>query len=260
MFTKKNIIIFSAICLLVGLALFGFKKWKTDSQFEFVEATTGPIMETVYGLGTIKSTSIFELKLGVSTSVEKIFVTEGDSVQRGQSIVKLSSMPLKNTPIEGVVTSINYHPGEIVPPNTVVMKVEDPRDLAVEVKLEQQGALRVKKDQNARLSFESVKGEFFQAKVQAVYSRNEEFVVSIIPEKLPENILPGMTCDVAIVVNQKEKATLIPAKSVQGGLVTIKRNGKRQKIKIEVGAMDPKWVEVVGGELQAGDLIQVRKR
>ncbi|GAB4018709.1 MAG: hypothetical protein Fur0010_20040 [Bdellovibrio sp.] len=260
MFTKKNIIIFVIVSVLIGSALFGFKKWKTDSQYEFVSATQGPIIESVYGLGTIKSKNIFELKLGVSTSVEKILVQEGESLVKNQQIVKLSSMPIKTSPISGVVTLINYHPGEIVPANTPVLKIEDPHELTVEVKLEQQGALRVRKGQKARLSFESVKGEYFSALVTAVFSRNEEFVVAIEPEKLPENILPGMTCDVAIIVNEKDNATLVPVKSVQSGMLTIKRDGRIKKIKVEVGAMDPKWAEIIGGELQNGDLIQVRKR
>lgn len=260
MFTKKNLIILSIILCVTTVGLIGFKKWKSDSQFEFVKVTNGPIIETVYGLGTIKSKNIFELKLGISTSVDKILVEEGDVVAKGQNIVKLASMPMMTTPINGVVTSVNYHPGEIVPTNAVVVKIEDPKELLIEVKLEQQGALRVKKNHKARLSFESVKGEYFDAIVSAIFSRNEEFVVNIKTEKLPENILPGMTCDVAIIVNEKDNATLVPVKSIQGGMLTIKREGKQRKIKVEVGAMDPKWAEVIGGELKESDLVQVRKR
>jgi len=64
---------------------------------------------------------------------------------------------------------------------------------------------------------------------------------------------------VALIVNEKSQATLVPVKSIQSGLMTVKRNGKQKKIKVEIGAMDPKWAEVVGGELQEGDLVMVRK-
>ncbi|PIP93675.1 MAG: secretion protein HlyD [Bdellovibrio sp. CG12_big_fil_rev_8_21_14_0_65_39_13] len=257
---NKKTIIISIVTILIISGMIFFKNWKTNSQFEFVEVTKGPIVESVYGLGTIKSKSIFELKLGVSTSVEKIIVEEGQMIKRGDAIVKLSSMPLKTSPISGVVTVINYHQGEVVPANTPVLRIEDPKELTVEVKLEQQGALRVKREDKARLSFESVKGESFNAQINAIYSRNDEFIVSIVPEKLPDNIMPGMTCDVALIVNEKSQATLVPVKSIQSGLMTVKRNGKQKKIKVEIGAMDPKWAEVVGGELQEGDLVMVRKK
>lgn len=257
---NKKTIIISLVTLLIVAGLVFFKKWKADSQFEFVAITKGPIIESVYGLGTIKSKNIFELKLGVSTSVEKILVEEGETVKLRQPIVKLSSMPLKTSPLAGMVTLVNYHENEIVPANTPVLRIEDPNELTIEVKLEQQGALRVKKGDKARLSFESVKGEFYFAKINAIYSRNEEFIVSIIPEKLPQNIMPGMTCDVALIVDEKNEATLVPVKSVQAGVITVKRNGKNKKIKVEIGAMDPKWAEIKGGELLPDDLIMVRKK
>lgn len=47
------------------------------------------------------------------------------------------------SPLDGVVTVLNYYAGESAPPQATILRVEDLSDRFIEVALEQEGALQV---------------------------------------------------------------------------------------------------------------------
>ena len=97
-----------------------------------------------------------------------------------------------------------------------------------------------------------------QGKVSAIYSRGDEFVTRVEVEGLAPNILPGMTADVSVEIGNIKNALLIPLRSIENGLVTLRRNGKWEKKKIEIGHIDGSLAEVLGNFLKPEDEIRVR--
>src|SRR4051794_28976731 len=49
----------------------------------------GAIVDSVYGIGTVMARNSFQLRFGVTSIIQKIFVAEGDHIQRGQKLVAL---------------------------------------------------------------------------------------------------------------------------------------------------------------------------
>jgi multidrug efflux pump subunit AcrA (membrane-fusion protein) len=109
-----------------------------------------------------------------------------------------------------------------------------------------------------RVVFESIRGEVLTGKVSAIFSRNEEFLAHI-DVSLAENILPGMTADVAIEVSHKDKALLVPLSAISDGRIKLRRDGKRKTIKLKIGSIDGSWAEVVEGDVTVKDEILVPK-
>jgi hypothetical protein len=60
---------------------------------------------------------------------------------------------------------------------------------------------------------------------------------------------------VAIEVSRKEKALLVPLSSVNEGMVTVLRNGKKRRSKVVIGAVDGAWGEVLEGDILPADWI-----
>jgi macrolide-specific efflux system membrane fusion protein len=257
---KPSKMILSALGLILILALLTFFFWRSQNKgLQKASIKRGPIKESIYGIGTVVAKDRFQFKVGQVTTVARIYVEEGQRVQKGQTLLELAGPVKISSPLAGTVVNLPYNPGENVFPDTPVITVENLRDRYVTATLEQQGALRVKKGLPVRINFESIRDQNFQGQVESVYPSKGQFLVRIKVDNLPAEILPGMTGDTSIEVSQKENALLIPALAVNQGKVLIERNGKRKKIDVEIGSMDTEWAEVLAGDLQPEDTILLRR-
>jgi macrolide-specific efflux system membrane fusion protein len=227
-----------------------------NNQVEYVNPRYGPIVEAIYGLGKVKTDRVYEVKLGVIKVIRKIYVREGETVRKGDRLVRFDGDLVFTAPFNGTVTLVAFHENQSVFPQQPVVRVEDLSTKYIEVSLEQQGALRVRPGLPVRVVFESIRGEVLKGKVSAIFSRNEEFLAHIdVP--LADNILPGMTADVAIEVSHKDKALLVPLSAITDGRVRVKRDGKRKTIKLTIGSIDGNWAEVLDGDISVNDEVLI---
>jgi membrane fusion protein, macrolide-specific efflux system len=243
---------------VIGIAS-GILYFKSKSEPE-MNLKLGDVQESIYGLGKVKSDRVFEFKLGVIASIRKAHVKEGDEVKTGQRLLDFDSMESLFAPFDGVIVSRPFNERENVFPQVPILRLEDLKRRYVEVALEQQGALRVEPKQNAKFSFESLRGKTFAGTVESIYPSRDQFFVRIKPEHLPEEILPGMTADVAIEVGKKEKVLLVPNAAVVGGKVTRIRDGEKEKIEVKIGISDGEWAELESGDLKVDDKVLIPRK
>lgn len=247
---------------LIGLAflfLFVIFYFFKNSPQKIVHPVEGPIVESVYGLGTITSNKVFELKFGITSTIEEIYVNEGDQLIKGKPLLKLSDSKIFTAPFDGTVTKLPYTVGETIFPNATILTITDLSDLFILVSLEQEGALRILPHQKCVFSFESLRGEKFEGKVQSIYPDNGEFLVRIQADNLPKQILPGMTADVAIEISKKEKALLVPMAAVSSGHIILIENKTKKKIPVQLGLVDGMMAEIISPKLSVTDSIVVEK-
>ena len=164
-----------------------------------------------------------------------------------------------HSPIEGTVTSVAYKVGELVTPQVSIVTVTNLEHLYLEVSLEQQSILRVKKGQSVSVSFESLRNEKCEGQVASVYPRDSQFIVRIELKTWPSGVLPGMTADVAILVGQKTGVLLVPIRAILAGQVTRIRDGKKERIPIKLGVIDGEWGEVASENILETDELLARK-
>jgi multidrug efflux pump subunit AcrA (membrane-fusion protein) len=240
------------IAAIAGLAV-GIHIWKAYSQR--VHPKVGNMVESVYGIGTVTARHTYQLKLGVSDTIAKLFVDEGAAVQKGQALIALVDNHTIRAPFAGVVTALPYKEGESVFPQIPVLTLTDLKNPYIVVSLEQSGAIPVRRDQKAFLSFESLRGQKLQGIVSAIYPKDGEFYVNIEVPQIPEGILVGMTCDVAIQVAAKENVLQVPMVAVDRGTVTLLKGGIPKKVSVKLGATDGIWTEVTDNSVQLGDTL-----
>ncbi len=247
------------VVVFVG-AVVALLSWKKTRDLPTTTLTRGDLVEAVYGLGTVTANQSYQLKIGVTTAVQKLYVTEGQSVEAGAQLIKLDegNTPFR-APFAGTVTSLPYKIRETVYPQSPILTLMNLKDRTVVINLEQESALRVRAGQPARMSFESIRGKNFTGVVRSLYPSENQFIVRIDIPNLPEEILPGMTGDVAIEVATRHDALLVPIRSVQSGRVLMRVSGKMKKVPITIGAVDGHWGEVLGSEFKVGDEIVLPK-
>ncbi|MFL5785591.1 MAG: efflux RND transporter periplasmic adaptor subunit [Bacteriovoracaceae bacterium] len=219
----------------------------------------GNIVEGVYGIGTVIANQSFQVHVGVTNIVRDIFVKEGDSVKKNQPLISLDGS-LVRAPFDGVITSLPSKVGEVVFIQSNILTLTNLLDRFLVVSLEQEGAIRVKRGQKARLSFESIRETTYDGTVQSVYAQGGNFLARIDIAGLPPQILPGMTADVAIGISEHKNVLLAPTSALEAGVVYLKEKLGTKKIPVKVGITDGIMAEIISGDLKAGDQLLIRKK
>lgn len=243
--------------LLVSLVFYILSTNK--SSYETIAVKEGSIKEAIYGLGTVTSKHKFSFKVGVTKTLEAIYVNKGDDVKKGKPLLKFTDGMRVSSPIDGTVLELPFNAGENVFADKPAISIEDLHSLYVEARIDQQGALRVKSGLPVKLSFENLRSRVFYGKIQSIFPSQNEFVARINVDQLPAEILPGMTTDVAIEVAQKEKALLVPVRAINSGHVLVQKNHRKEKVKVDIGISDDEWAEVTGSSLQKDDEVLIKR-
>ena len=255
-FKSKKFWISLSIFTLIGIA--GLTIANPFGTQEKMRPKLGDVVESIYGLGTVTADKIFRVRAGVTLSVQKIYVKEGDHVKLNDPLVKLDENIMRST-IDGTVTAVSYKEGELVTTQAEIVAVTNLQNLYLEVSLEQQSILRVKTGQQVYVSFESLRNEKYEGQVSSVYPRDSQFIVRIELPSWPGGVLPGMTADVAILIGKKSNVLLIPIRSIVAGQVTRIRNGKKERVSVKLGVLDGEWAEVTSKNISESDELVMRK-
>jgi macrolide-specific efflux system membrane fusion protein len=260
LFTHHKLTMIFIVIIGVGLLLYA-RNWQRKSQgLLTAPLRRGHIVEAVYGIGTVVADRRVDVRAGQVDHLDQTFVKEGYVVKKGDRLVAIGGI-LQRAPFAGTITYISYKKGELVFPQTIVVSLVDMKDRYVTVSLEQQGALRVRPGQAVHISFDSMRDEIFQGTVRAAYSNNSEFLARIDVSSLPANVLPGMTADVAIIIQEKPDVLLVPVAAIEGtGVWKRSKVGPPQKIEIKTGLIDNDMAEVSAGAIEAGDQLVIHMK
>jgi macrolide-specific efflux system membrane fusion protein len=252
---KKTALFVIIPAIVAGTAAFLFSGYDMFNRNNRIRPRVGPIVEAVYALGTVRSDSVYNLKMGVAATVKRLYVIEGQRVKGSSPLVAGDTGMVFRAPFGGTVTKIHCEEGEVVMPGAPLLTLMDLNRTYVLLSLDQNSALRMQKDMKAQLSFETLRGKLLHGTVESIYPSNGQFLARINVKEIPPGILPEMTADVAIEVSRKEKALLVPLSSVNEGMVTVLRNGKKRRSKVVIGAVDGAWGEVLEGDILPADWI-----
>ena len=220
----------------------------------------GTVMDTVYGIGTVTATRSYSIKPGVIQTLKSLYVKEGDFVKKDQRLAHIDSIDYKS-PFDGVVNYLPFKEGENIFAQVPTLVVTDLGDRYIVVNLVQQGAMRVKPGQRAILSFDSFRDIKYEGSVTSVYSYNGNFLARIDVKNLSSEILPDMTADIAIVINELKDVLIIPTVAYENGVVWLKRgHGVPTSEHVKLGVIDDLNAQVVEGDIHEGDQLIIRKK
>jgi membrane fusion protein, macrolide-specific efflux system len=220
---------------------------------EAIYPSKGTIVEAVYGLGTVESDNVFHAKAAMVTFVEEFFVKEGQDVKKGDKLYSLQGGTMIKSPLEGRVTSIPVTIRENLFPQTIILTVIDLKNIFLSVSLDQEAALRIKNGMKSEATFEFFRNSKLLGAVESIYSQDDQFIAKVRFENWPQGILTGMTADVSFEIDRKEDALLVPTQAIVNGFLTIKREKKKNKMKVEIGLKDEEKAEILSPEIGLTD-------
>jgi macrolide-specific efflux system membrane fusion protein len=248
------------VCVLVLAGGFYWYKKNKQSSINTEVIKRGNIIESVYGIGTLTPSRSLAIKSGVTSTIHRLYVKEGQVVEKNETLVELEGIGTFKAPFAGTVVSTPFKEGEIVYAQTSVVTLVDPEGTYLLVSLEQQGALNLKPNLLVKISFDGLREQVFDGKVDSIFSTGVDFLAHISLKKIPDFVLAGMTADVAIILQEKKDSLLIPVASLEQKNAVLKRGGKVIRVPVTLGLIDGAYAEILSGDVQEGDEAVLIKR
>jgi len=168
-------------------------------------------------------------------------------------------------PFGGEITRAVSKMGDQVNAGTVAFRLDDLSRLLVDVAVSEVDINQVEVGQDAVLTFDSILGKEYAGRVVEVSSVGEteagvvNFTVTVEIIAADEQVKPGMTAGVTIVVSKLEDVLLVPNRAVRvedgQRVVYVLRDGVAVPLKITLGKTSDTASEVMDGDLRVGDLV-----
>jgi len=174
-------------------------------------------------------------------------------------------------PFSGVITAEEAHPGDLVSPNTLAFRIDDLDTLLVDVEVSEVDINQISVGQPVTLSFDAILDKEYQGEVIEVSPVGVpqqglvSFEVTIKLVDADEEVRPGLTAAVQVVVRHVEDALLIPNRAVRWvkgeQIVYISTKGELaeieglEKVPVTLGASSDEFSELLEGEIGEGDYV-----
>ena len=168
-------------------------------------------------------------------------------------------------PFDGTITQAEPAVGDQASTGAVAFRVDDLSHLLVDVQVSEVDINTLSIGQTAALTFDAILGKEYHGEIAEVGQAGDNvqgvvnFTVTIELTDADEQVKPGMTAAVNIVVQEVKDVILIPNRAVR--LVDAERvvfvlvNGIPQQVKVELGSSSDTMSVLVGGDLKEGDEI-----
>lgn len=181
------------------------------------------------------------------------------AIEATLNLAKISS------PFAGVITDAAGMVGNIVNPNAFAFRVDDLSQMFIDVEIPEVDINRIKVGQAVAMTFDAINAAEYQgrivevARIGAISAGAVNFKVTIEVLNPDEQVMPGMTAAVNIVVSDLKDVLTIPNRAVRlvegKRVVYILKNGVATKVEIEIGSSSDTLSEVISGDLKAGDVL-----
>jgi multidrug efflux pump subunit AcrA (membrane-fusion protein) len=146
--------------------------------------------------------------------------------------------------------------------NDRIMTIADvrPEKLVMRAAVDEEDVTSAHIGQTVRMTLYAYEGQSFEGKVQKIYPQADEarrtFEVDVKILDPDVRLAPGMTGELAFIMDQKDKAVVIPSQAVQKAAVYTVEDGRLKKLDAELGLRGIERVEVLSG-LKAGERVVI---
>lgn len=212
----------------------------------------------------------------ISGRVLALKVVEGESVQKGQSLIEVESRQLGDppprvdykSPLDGVVIDRHAVLGDTVEPDKHLLEVVNLSSVYAEGRIFEGQVAQIKTGQQVRISVDSYPREKFTGTVEiisgALDSESRTLKVWARVANPDGRLRPNMRATLSIVVSETESSVTIPQAAVLGEagdfFAFVETDGNELEYtrrSLVLGARDDRYIEVIEGILPGDKVVTV---
>jgi len=168
-------------------------------------------------------------------------------------------------PFSGTVTKAFPKVGDQVSIGQSAFRIDDISELYVDVEISEVDINRIAVGQKAELSFDAILGKNFDAEVVEVAKvgidsgNGVDFLVTLKILEQSEQVRPGMTAAVNIIVNEINDVLYVPNRAVRlmenERVVFLLKDNQLVEVPLEFGASSDVNSEIISGDIKEGDQV-----
>ena len=176
-------------------------------------------------------------------------------------------------PFAGIIAEVNGEIGEFVTPSPVGIPTPPAVDLMdiscvyVSAPIDEVDAPRIRVEMKANISLDALSGEVFAGTVKRIapyvlevekQARTVDVEVDFVCQQGCENMLPGYSADIEVILDQQDNVLRIPTEAIlEGNKVLVFAADKLlEQREIKTGLSNWEWTQVIEG-LSEGDEVVV---
>lgn len=209
---------------------------------------------------------------GSGLIVDTVNVKEGQTVNKGTTLMTFTDGSILQSPAKGTITSLAAGSGDSVQGSTTVAHITDYSSLETTISVDELDITNIEEGQSVEVTASAFPDEKFEGTVTEVASEGttsngvSTFDVTVQITD-PKNLKVGMSTEASIEVESKQGALYIPVEAVyESGdekyvLVPTSSSDSSQsakKVTVETGISNDTSVEITKG-LSEGDTVQIPK-
>jgi HlyD family secretion protein len=202
------------------------------------------------------------------------YVDQSDEISAAQAAVQILQNKIDEAkiiaPFDGTVTAIDAVTGDVVSSGTEAVRIDYLGNLLTEVTIPQADINKIKVGQTASLSFDAITLKEYTGFVQSISEAGTadtngvvQFTVVIKLEDADEDVKPGFTAVVNIVVSEAEDVLLVPNQAVttqDDGTTVVaifSDDGSMNMVPVKTGAKSDAYTEIVTDQIEEGAQVAI---
>ena len=151
--------------------------------------------------------------------------------------------------------------GELVMPQQPLVEIGSSSLVEVELNVDEADVALIVPGQSVVYSLDAFKDRTFTGSVTSVTPRvsNQDKTASVTARINTDGVrlLPGMSLEANIVIDRRAKALVLPREMVPSTkMITVRRDGKEQTVRVTTGVEDLRFVEIVSGLTDADEVVK----
>ncbi len=173
-----------------------------------------------------------------------------DLENRLKSLNRQKEQMTIKSPIDGIVTEIDAHEGDLIAGGSTLAKVVSLTRM-VEVKVSEEYFVGLRVGMPARLAFLGIENERFDAKIERVIpvadAQTQRFTVLLDVDIAEDRLDSGLTGDATITLDEHENALQIPRQALVNNAVLVVENEIVSRKPVRVGYKSVTMLEILEG-------------
>jgi HlyD family secretion protein len=172
-------------------------------------------------------------------------------------------------PFSGTVTDLLANQGQTISSGTEAIQLDDASNLKITFSVSEVDVNKLAIGQQAEITFAAISGKTYKGVLEQVGKAGTdssgvvEFYATIKVLDADENVKPGFSATISIIINKVEDVLLVPNSALMSdstngkSYVLASINGKNTPIEVQPGSKDDQYTQITSNDIKEGDTVVI---
>ena len=171
-------------------------------------------------------------------------------------------------PFAGTITKVDVSTGDLVSAGDAAFRIDDLSSIFIDIQISEVDLASLRVGQKATLEFDAIADKQYTGELSEIgmIGTNSQGVVNypatVRVTDADEDVLPGMTASVTIVLEQRDDIMQVPNKAIRTSngqqSVVVLFEGEQITVPVAVGLVGDTMSEITSSQLQEGDVVVIK--